>query len=82
VGLRELRWLALLETAVPLLFTVLGVMGTTLLIGFLIKPEEFTLPSPGYFLGVAAAVLTTLAICMITWPLMDVATRHDNVRFE
>jgi len=29
----------------------------------------------------AAAVLTALAICMITWPLMDVATRRDNVRF-
>ena len=33
------------------------------------------------FLGMAAAVLTALAICMITWPLMDVATRRDNVRF-
>jgi hypothetical protein len=28
------------------------------------------------------AVLIALAVCMVTWPLMDVATRHDNVRFE
>jgi hypothetical protein len=27
-------------------------------------------------------VLTALAVCLITWPLMDVVTRHDNVRFE
>ncbi len=28
------------------------------------------------------AVLTALVVCLITWPLMDVVTRHDNVRFE
>jgi len=82
VSVRELRWLALLETAVPLALTVLGVMGTTLLVGFLVAPSEFAWPSPGFLLGVTAAVLTALAVCMITWPLMDVATRHDNVRFE
>lgn len=82
VGLGELRWVALLETAVPLALTVLGVMGTTLLVGFLAAPDGFAWPGPGFFLGVAAGVLAALAVSMITWPLMDVATRHDNVRFE
>jgi len=81
VGVGELRWVALLETAVPLALTVLGGMGTVLLVGFLVAPNDFALPSLGFFLGMAAAVLTALAICMITWPLMDVATRRDNVRF-
>jgi hypothetical protein len=27
-------------------------------------------------------VLIALAVSPITWPLMDVATRHDSVRFE
>jgi hypothetical protein len=81
-GLGELRWLALLETAVPLALTVLGGIGTTLLVGFLVAPNEFALPGPGFFVGLAAAVLTALAVCMITWPMMDVATRHDQVRFE
>ncbi len=39
-------------------------------------------PSPGFFVGLAGAVMTALAVCLITWPLMDVVTRHDNVRFE
>jgi hypothetical protein len=33
-------------------------------------------------LGMAVALLSALAVCLITWPLMDVVTRHDNVRFE
>jgi hypothetical protein len=82
VGLRELRWLALLETAVPLAFTVLGGMGTVLFTVFMVAPDNFAWPSPGFFLGVGAAVLATLAVCMITWPLMEATTRHDNVRFE
>lgn len=82
VGLGELRWLALLETAVPLAFTVFGGIGIVLLVGFLTAPDEFVLPSPTFFLGMGAAVLAALAVCMITWPLMDVATRHNNIRFE
>jgi hypothetical protein len=82
VGLRELRWIALLETAVPLVFTALGGMATVLLIAYLVAPDGFAWPSPGFFLSMAGAVLTAVAVCLITWPLMDVATRRDNVRFE
>jgi hypothetical protein len=82
VDLRHLRWLALLETAVPLTFTVVGGMVAVLSIGYLVAPEDFALPPPTFFAGVAAAVLTTLAVSMITWPLLGAVTRHDNVRFE
>jgi ABC-type antimicrobial peptide transport system permease subunit len=82
VSVGELRSLALLETAVPLALTVFGGIGTALLVGYLVSPDDFALPGPGFFLGMAAAVLTALAVCLITWPLMNVATRHDNVRFE
>jgi hypothetical protein len=40
------------------------------------------LPDAGLVLCVGAGVLIALAVSLITWPLMDVATRHDNVRFE
>jgi hypothetical protein len=82
VGLRELRWIALLETAVPLAFTAIGGFFTVMLVGYLVTPDEWSLPSPGFLLGMAGAVLTALAVCLITWPLMDVVTRQDNVRFE
>lgn len=82
LSLRKLRWIALLETAVPLVFTALARMGTVLLIGYLIAPNQWSLPSPGFLLGMAGAVLTALAVCLITWPLMDAVTPHGNVRFE
>lgn len=81
VRLGELRLIALLETAVPLLFTVLGAMGVALLVAYLGDPG-FTMPGAGFFGGVAVAVLVALAVCLVTLPLMDRATRLEAVRFE
>jgi hypothetical protein len=83
VRLGELRLIALLETAAPLLLTVLGGMSTAFVVMFLSVPRaEWALPGADFFLGAAISVVLTLAVCSVTWPLMDVATRHDNVRFE
>jgi predicted lysophospholipase L1 biosynthesis ABC-type transport system permease subunit len=82
VRLGELRQIALLETPVPLVLTVLGGVGTALLVSYVSSTEDrWTLPGLGFFLGTGAAVLIALAMCMVTFPLMDVTTRHDNVRF-
>jgi len=83
VRLGELRQIALLETAAPLLLTVLGGMATAFVVMFLSLPRaEWALPGPGFFAGAAASVVVTLAVCLVTWPLMDATTRHDNVRYE
>jgi hypothetical protein len=83
VRLHELRQIALLETAIPLVLTVLGGFGTAVLVAYIIVPnDEWTLPGIGFFASVGVGVLVALAVSLITWPLMDVATRHDSVRFE
>jgi len=83
VRLGELRLIALLETAAPLLLTVLGGMATAFVVMFLSLPRaEWALPGPGFFAGAAASVVVTLAVCLVTWPLVDATTRHDNVRYE
>ena len=82
VDLSQLRRLALLETAVPLVVTVLGGLGIVLFIGYLAAPESFAWPRPSYFLGLGVALAVTIAVSMVTWPLLNATTRHDNVRFE
>ena len=34
------------------------------------------------FLALGLGLLVTLAISLVTWPLMDAVTRHDQVRFQ
>jgi hypothetical protein len=81
VRLAELRRIAMLETAVPLVLTVLVAMAVALLGAYLGDPG-FTMPRPAFFASVAAAVLVALAVCLVTLPLMDRATRFDAVRYE
>jgi len=81
--LGELRRMVLLETVVPLGVTVAGGVGVAMLIVYLlVSPTQWVLPSGGFFIGLGAGVLAALAVSAIALPLMDVATRHDSVRFE
>jgi hypothetical protein len=83
VRLGELRRIVLLETGLPLVVTALGGVGTALLVTYLIVPdEEWALPDAGFFAGIGLGLLAALAVSSLALPLMDVATRHDSVRFE
>lgn len=85
VGLGELRRIALLETAVPLVFTVLlsAALGAVPAAAYSII-LAVPYPAPGWdfaaFLG--GGTLAALAMTMLALPLIDRATRHDAVRFE
>jgi hypothetical protein len=80
--LGELRRIALLESGVPLVVTVLGGVGTGLLIVYLGAGADWVWPDPGYFLTTGIGLLAALAVSMAAWPFMDKATRHDSVRYE
>jgi hypothetical protein len=83
VRLGELRRIVLLETGMPLVITVLGGVGTALLVTYLIVPgEEWGLPDVGFFAGLGLGVVAALAVSSLALPLLDVATRHDSARFE
>jgi hypothetical protein len=81
VRLAELRHIALLETAVPLVLTVLGAMGVALLSAYLGDPG-FVFPDAPFFTSVALAVLAALGVCLLTLPLMNRATTIDQIRYE
>jgi hypothetical protein len=83
VRLGELRRIVLLETGLPLVVTALGGVGTALLVTYLIVPgEEWALPEVGFFAGLGLGLVAALAVSSLALPLMEVATRHDSVRFE
>jgi hypothetical protein len=83
VRLGELRRIVLLETGLPLVITALGGMGTAMLVTYVITPgEQWGLPDVRFFAGLGIGVLAALAVSSLALPLMDVATRHDSVRFE
>jgi hypothetical protein len=83
VRLGELRRIALLESGFPLVVTVLGAAAVGLLVSYVGDADgHWAMPAPGFFLGVGIAVLLALGVCMISWPLMNVSTRHDAIRYE
>jgi hypothetical protein len=83
VRLGELRQIVLLETGIPLLFTVLAGMALALLVVFAsARPDQWTLPSGGFFLAAGVATLAAFGLTTIVLPLMDTATRQESVRFE
>jgi len=83
VPLGQLRRMVLLETGVPLVLTVLCGVGLAMLIIYLTVPSgEWVLPSAGFFIGLGGGLLAAFAVFALALPLMDVATRHDSVRFE
>jgi hypothetical protein len=86
VRVGELRRIMLLETAVPMVLTVvLGVaLGSVPLLAASIALEGVPFPGPGldFALGLGGAVLTALALTTLTFPLMNAATRYDAIRYE
>jgi hypothetical protein len=83
VRLADLRRIALLETAVPLLLTAAAGMAAALITGYAsTPPANWHPPNPAFFAQAAAAVLIALAICTLTLPLMNAATHHTNIRYE
>ncbi|MFC4114173.1 ABC transporter permease [Nonomuraea zeae] len=85
VRLGELRRVVLLESALPMLLSVL--MGAVLGAGgsyvvTVVGGDVWAPPAPGFAAGLAAGVLVALAITMAALPLMNVSTRYDAVRFE
>ena len=83
VRLAELRSIALQETAAPLLLTTAAGVGVGLLVSHLaLKEGDWVVPDPAFFAAVGIGALVALGVSMLTWPLMDVVTRQDAVRFE
>jgi hypothetical protein len=74
-----------METAVPLVVTTviagaLGLVTTQVLVGGRVGvwrwPDAVTLAIIG------AGIITAFAVSMLVLPLLNVATRHEAVRFE
>ncbi|GIH02318.1 hypothetical protein Rhe02_03850 [Rhizocola hellebori] len=83
VRLGELRRIVLLETGVPLAATVLGGVGVAMVAAYVsVSPSEWVWPTGGFLAGLGVGVLAAFAVSLIALPLMDIATRHDSIRFE
>ncbi|MFI7131404.1 FtsX-like permease family protein [Nonomuraea sp. NPDC050153] len=85
LGLGELRRIALLETAVPLVFMVLLAAGLASVPPFaisIIAAQPYAAPGWDFAALLGGGVLAALAMTTLTLPLIDSATRHDAVRFE
>jgi predicted lysophospholipase L1 biosynthesis ABC-type transport system permease subunit len=86
-GLRlgELRRIAMLETAIPMLVTVtLGaVLGLVpLLAASVAEGVSYSGPGWGFAALLCGVVVAALAITTLAFPLMNTATRHDAIRYE
>lgn len=86
-GLRvgELRRITFLETAVPMVLTVLmgaGLGSVPVLAGSVAQGVAYPGPGLGFAAALGGAVLGALALTTLTFPLMNVATRYDAIRFE
>ena len=85
IRLGELRQVVFLETAATMLVTsALGVglgMATAYALA-LFGDMAWTWPDVGVFAIVGIGVLAALILSTLALPLLDVATRHDAVRYE
>ncbi|NUT36903.1 MAG: hypothetical protein HOV79_27930 [Hamadaea sp.] len=83
VRLGELRRIVLLETGVPMAATVLLGVGVAMLMTYaLAPPDTWVLPSGAFFVGLGLGAVAAFLVSLIALPFMDLATRHDNIRFE
>ncbi|GAB3827069.1 ABC transporter permease [Dactylosporangium cerinum] len=81
--LGQLRAVVVLEIGLPLALSVLGGVGLALLAtAVALPPGQWNWPDPGFFAGLGVAALAAFAVSLIALPFMDIATRHDTVRFE
>ena len=85
MGLGELRGIVVLETALPMLFTVLVGAGLGVATSYplwRVQYERWYAPDLGITLGVGGGVLAALAAALLVLPLVNRTTRYDAVRFE
>ncbi|MEV4512818.1 FtsX-like permease family protein [Dactylosporangium sp. NPDC049525] len=81
--LGQLRGVVMLEIGLPLALSVLGGVGLAMLgTSVSIPSGQWNWPDAGFFAGLGAATLAAFAVSLIALPFMDIATRHDTVRFE
>jgi hypothetical protein len=91
--LGHLRRLALFETAIPLVVTAVGGMAVTVALFLVVnagaslaEPEAtgavLVLPDAAFFASLGGGLVGAIVVSMLSWPLMDAVTRHDNVRYE
>lgn len=86
-GLRlgELRQLVFLETAATMLVTAAASVGLGLAASYalaLFVDMAWSWPDAGAFAIVGVGVLTALLLTSLALPLIDIATRHDTIRYE
>ena len=86
-GLRlgELRQVVFLETAAAMLVTAAVGVGLGMATSYalaLFGDLVWTWPDAGVFVMVGIGVLAALILSTMALPLLDVATRHDAVRYE
>ena len=86
-GLRlgELRQVVFLETAAAMLVTAAVGVGLGMAASYalaLFGDMTWTWPDGGVFAMVGIAALAALILSTLALPLLDVATRHDAVRYE
>ena len=85
VRVSELRRMVMLETAVPLGLTVAASVGLGLVASYALgagSASGWAPPGWDFALSMGLGVLVAFAITTVVLPLMDVATRHNSVRFE
>jgi ABC-type antimicrobial peptide transport system permease subunit len=81
--LGELRAVVLLETGIPLGFTVLVAVGLATLQSLAAVPlKDWILPSTEFIIGLGIGVPVAFAVCLIALPFMNAATSLDSVRYE
>ncbi len=83
VRLGELQRIVLMEIALPLVLTVAAGVGAAFLATYAAVPvEQWVLPRGDFLAGLAVGMVAALAVTVVSLPLMEVATRHDSVRYE
>jgi hypothetical protein len=85
VRVGELRRMVLLEAAMPLALTVLVGIALGLVASYALGKgagDEWSPPGADFALSMAIGVTIAFAVTTVALPLMDVATRHNAVRYE
>jgi len=83
--LGELRTTIMLETALPLITTVLGSAAAGLVVSAALTAaanQHWTAPGLGYAGTLAGELSAAIAITALCLPLIDRTTRHNTVRFD
>jgi hypothetical protein len=85
VGLGELRRIVVLETALPMVCTVLLGAGLGVITSYAlwrVEHEPWHAPDPAILLGAGGGVLVALAATLLMLPVVNLTTKYDAVRYE